>query len=190
MAAVDCWIDSTEALREHTWCLLRVSKDLRGDYRLEEQESRSCAGPGCRSLVTTHTVRFEVAPGECDEVPELDGLLEAAPFCNVFEDANPFDRAVHSAEVRWAPSGGGAVVGTMTGLTNAGTHRPPAAVRCEECSSFAHLEGRLCATIDGVQRLGGCELVAVYCLSARPNGWNGRLEGTLEGVVVRPCEDR
>jgi hypothetical protein len=188
MAMVDCWIDQTGALRDGTWCLLRVSKDLRGDYRLEELEERSCSGPECRSLMTTHTARLQVEPADCDEVPELDGLLEAAPFCNVFEDANPFDRAVHSAEVRWAPSGGGAVVGTMTGLTNAGTHRPPAAVHCEECSTFAHLEGRLCAAIDGVERLGGSELVVVYCLNARPNGWNGRLWGTLEGVVVRPCE--
>jgi hypothetical protein len=80
------------------------------------------------------------------------------------------------------------LIGQMSGVTNAGTHRSPANP-CEPCDQDGHMEGRLDAVVvDG--EFQGCRVLATYVINydTSDRAQDTAIVGTLEGVLISPCE--
>jgi hypothetical protein len=185
--------DDPKLMLEQRLCVSPLSKDLEGEIGRPEPERRQCDDPQCLTLTTLQPLRLAVRPSRqgCDQDPAaLQGGLEVTDLVHVFDgDAN--QRGFHSGDVRWA-SGSTLVLGRLSGITNAGTHRDPV-LACQECKAGGFLQGRLCASIVRAedQRLRGCQVFANYLLHAPDLAGDGipaqRVTGTLEGVLVCGC---
>jgi hypothetical protein len=82
------------------------------------------------------------------------------------------------------------VVGSMAGITNAGTHRIPVD-KCETCETQGHMEGRISGRVaKGMSAISGCRLFGSYVIKFDPSVdfISTPLEGTLEGVLVCRCK--
>ncbi len=123
----------------------------------------------------------------------LDGTLASGDLAHKFADADGNRRGVHEGTFRWNGSGATAV-GTLRGVTNAGTHRAPAFDECQRCDNPGVMEGLLVGTIRKARdrRLVGCTIEAAYRLRFDPStdGGSGAVRGTLEGAIVCDCPDR
>jgi hypothetical protein len=173
-------------------CVSPVSKDLRGELVLVHSEPEECRALDCKTLETQHHLKLAVVAHDCDsEVAKLlDGTLASGDLAHKFADADGTHRGVHEGTFRWTGRGV-AVVGTLRGVTNAGTHRPPAFDECQKCDSPGVMEGLLVGTIRRApdRRLIGCTVQAIYKLrfDAATDGGHGAVEGTLEGAIVCDC---
>ena len=111
----------------------------------------------------------------------------------MYVDGDETRRGMHTATFSWRVQVG-LVQGTLSGLTNEGTHRAPAFDECQKCSDTGVMEGRLCGRLvrTAEPRLAGAQVVAAYRLrfDSSREGALGGVRGTLEGLVVRTCEPR
>jgi hypothetical protein len=173
-------------------CVSPVSKDLRGELVLIHSEPEECRPLECKTLETQHHLKLAVTAHDCDAkvAALLDGTLASGDLAHKFADADGTHRGVHEGTFRWNGRGV-AIVGTLRGVTNAGTHRPPAFDECQKCDNPGVMEGLLVGTIRKApdRRLIGCTVQAIYKLKfdAATDGGQGAVEGTLEGAIVCDC---
>jgi hypothetical protein len=190
---IPCFDDPKEILDTEV-CLFLVSKDLQGELHPVEAEIEQCAPRDCRTLKTVHVLQLNATRGPCDP-EEFTGLLNGAftvtDLTTAFLDGDGTLRGVHGGTFRWK-GGGARVSGSLSGLTNAGTHRGPIFDDCQPCDAPGYMEGRLCGRMDrrSDRRFVGCELVGTYRLRFEPSpeGGAGRIEGTLEAAVICRCK--
>jgi hypothetical protein len=173
---------------EEPICMQQVSKDLKGEFSVEKQEQLDCAEPPCVTLKGWITFGVEVMPHDpCDAVPAFDGTIEGELVFAYINDGH--GRGYHLGRFKWAGSAS-TLIGRMSGVTNAGTHRAPATAACEPCDPPGHMEGRLDAVVvDGEYQ--GCRVLATYVIDFDPGSRvqsTGLRGGTLEGVLICPCE--
>lgn len=190
---LDQCLDDAVRLWKQRVCLAPVSKDLRGELHLLERELQECKESDCATLKTDHVLKVEVHGHEpCDsELSKLlDGRLVVRRLVHAL-DGSGERRGMHAGGFRWV--GVGAVVeGRLAGMANEGTHREPLFRPCQECHERGVMEGRLCGRVIRASepRLVGCEVTAAYRIRFDPSeGFQDTgVEGTLEGLVVCPCE--
>jgi hypothetical protein len=95
-------------------------------------------------------------------------------------------RGYHIGKIEWR-AGGSTLIGQLSGVTNAGTHRRPLA-ECEPCDRRGHMEGRLDAVVvEGDHK--GCRVVAAYAIDFDPGTQvqSTHFLGALEGVLLCDC---
>lgn len=131
-------------------------------------------------------------PCDSEQGRLLDGTLEVEELVHVY-DGDATRRGFHSGEFRWRAEGT-LVVGELSGITNAGTHRRPAFdPSCQRCFAPGFMEGRFCGAIEETEeeRLRGCRIFGAYRLHFRETSGEGipeqELAGTLEGLIVCEC---
>jgi hypothetical protein len=183
------------SLLDRIVCVSPLSKDLEGELDLVHFERETCRTLRCKTLETQHHLKLAVSRHDCDSEAGglLDGTLASGDLAHKFADADGNRRGVHEGTFRWSGSGATAV-GTLRGVTNAGTHRPPAFDECQRCDNPGVMEGLLVGTIRRARdrRLVGCTIQAAYRLRFDPStdGGSGAVRGTLEGAIVCDCPDR
>lgn len=183
------WDDPCTLLRRAV-CHSSISKDVEGEFGNPTSESRVCREQECVTLTTDQQLTLKLGThAECDRVPELDGVIEVRDLVHVF-DTDGNGRGLHSGDLRWE-SAVGLILGRLSGITNAGTHRAPAFQACQRCRD-AVMEGQLCGTVclPREPRFADCRVVGAYRLRIDPsaNGLSAqRVVGTVEAVLVRPC---
>jgi hypothetical protein len=188
---VSCRADRAATLAEGVLCLDALSKDLEGELVPVAAEPEDCPELDCRTLVTTHLLRVELRRHDCDSElgSVLDGVLLVRNLTTVFAGANPQGRGVHAGDFLWRGHGF-RITGTLTGMTNVGTHREPAFEPVQRCDNPGVLEGRFCGQVRAAEpRLDGSQVTGVYRIrfEPTPEGGRGGVRGTLEGVVLRDC---
>jgi hypothetical protein len=170
---------------EERICMQAVSKDLRGDFVAAEQEEQRCKKPECVTLKGLVEFNVEVKPHDpCDAVPAFDGMIKGQLVFAYIDDGQ--GRGYHLGRFEW--TGASNLIGRMSGVTNAGTHREPAQP-CEPCDRLGHMEGRLDAVVvEGEYE--GCRVLATYVIDFDANRrvQDIPVYGTLEGVSICPCE--
>ena len=187
--------DHPERLYDTKVCLSTVSKDVRGDLRLLEDRPEECREEDCRTLKTIHVLYLEAAPGtgDCDSLGDtLNGRLYSKDLVHAFTNADTTLRGVHAGTFQWAGQGARAT-GTLSGISNAGTHRAEPFDPCQRCHEPGWMEGRLCGSIVQAtnQRLVGCQLIASYRMrleGAFFSDPSAAVRGTVEGLVVCDCD--
>ncbi len=183
---------SDGGLDERIVCLNSLSKDLEGELRLVESEKERCRELDCTTLETIHQLELRASRHDCDsEVGAvLDGTLHSGDLVHKFEDGDGLRRGVHEGSFRWKGAGALAI-GTLQGVTNAGTHRKPAFDECQRCDNPGVMEGLLLGTIRRARDRGliGCGVQAAYRLrfEASSKGGSGAVAGTLEGALICDC---
>lgn len=187
-------LDDPSRLWNERLCLEPVSKNMRGKLELLNRERQECEEPKCLTLKTDHLLRLEVRSHEpCDSElgQRLDGRLLVRELVHALTDGTGLGRGPHTGAFIWVGSGI-EIQGTMSGMTNVGTHREPVFEPCQECHNPGVMEGRLCGRITRSQQpeLIGCRVAAAYRIKFDPSeGFQDtEVEGTLEGVVVCGCE--
>jgi hypothetical protein len=194
MSDVTC-TDLTDAriLGDRVICLTAVSKDVKGELRLLDAERQRCETDRCETLKTDHLLVLEVMSHRpCDAVPALDGRFVVRRFVTAFADGSGTRRGLHTGEFAWIGNGL-RLAGTMSGLTNEGTHREPAFdPACQKCDSTGVLEGRLCGRVvrSADPALLGTVVTAAYRFrfDASEDAGDTAVQGTIEGLLVEACE--
>jgi hypothetical protein len=190
-----CAEGSRDILERHI-CLSAMSKNAKGELKPLQHDLERCAKLRCVTLKTIHFVQLKVVTNKpCDSATGrlLDGALTIRNLATAFEGGDGTRRGIHEGDFVLK---GNAIVasGTMSGITNAGTHRPPVFKPCQTCDAKGFMEGRFCGTVRRAERkqLIGCQVIGTYRFHFDPNkqeGGRGTIEGTLEGEVVCPCPD-
>jgi hypothetical protein len=176
-------------------CLHELSKDAEGQLSRPEGQHHVCPEDDCRTLTTDQDLELSLRSHDCDsDVGRLfDGRLRSVDLATIYVDGDGTRRGMHTATFSWRTQAG-LVLGTLSGLTNEGTHRAPAFNECQKCSETGVMEGRLCGRLVRTTepRLAGAQVVAAYRLlfDSSSEGALGGVRGTLEGLVVRSCEPR
>jgi len=192
--ATQC-LDDPATILQKEFCLSPLSKDLvSGTLQLTDSKAHQCQKPVCKTLKTVHHLTVKVtahAPCDSHAGALLDGLLEVARLVTVF-DQDGGHRGFHAGDFVWKGAGSTQVTGRMSGITNAGTHRAPAFSDCQKCDDKGVMEGRLCGQITSTSTpaINGCQVVAAYRIKFDPGstGGQGAFRGTLEGVIICPCQ--
>lgn len=169
-------------------CMWRVSKDWRGEFRVGDRDRQECQKPGCVTL-KAH-VRFESklrGHRPCDSVvsADLDGQIEGEIVFSHIEDGQR--RGCHVGRIEWQGQNS-RLVGSMSGTTNAGTHRRPL-MDCERCEEPGHMEGFMEAVVVEGERK-GCRVCATYMIEFDASvGWQDTaFRGAIEGVLICDCQ--
>jgi hypothetical protein len=188
--------DDPPQVYEKNVCLHAVSKDAKGDLRLLERRDDECPPERCRTLKTIHLLYLSVNPSGpeqgCDsqQSAALNGRLYVRDLAQVFTDGDPTRRGFHAGTFRWIGTGA-AATGTVSGISNAGTHRKDPFEPCQRCHAPGWMEGRFCGTITRAvdAHLVGCQLIGTYRLRMEPSAFEqgGDVVGTLEGLIVCRC---
>jgi hypothetical protein len=166
-------------------CMQAVSKDLTGEFFDEKQERQTCAKPPCVTLKGWLKFKVQVTPhAPCDAVAAFDGAISGELVFAYIKEGH--GRGYHLGRFEWAGSRS-TLIGRMSGVTNAGTHRAPAAP-CEDCDRGGHMEGRLDAVVVRGEHE-GCRVLATYVIDFDPGFeiQGTAVHGTLEGVSICPC---
>jgi hypothetical protein len=187
--------DRPEDIRDTEMCLASLSKNLEGELRLLDRDLEQCAQPRCITLKTLHYLRMNVKTNDpCDSEPgrQLDGVFQVRDLTHAFMDGDGNRRGFHGGNFRWTGSGLLAV-GSISGITNAGTHREPVFDPCQRCEAPGYMEGRFCGIVRRAQdqALVGCQSIGTYRFRFDPSsgGGEGAIRGTLEGGIVCSCQD-
>ena len=170
-------------LYEEQVCTWEVSKCLRGNFTVNEQEEQECGDPLCVTIKAMVEFKIEATPRSSYNT----WLSEAfdGPICGEMVCAyshNGSDRGYHWGKFEWHGSAS-RLIGKMSGVANAGTYRG-----CGPCDRSGHMEGRLDAVVvDGKHE--GCRVLASYVINLDKNSGaqNTRVDGVLEGVAIHPC---
>ena len=173
--ATQC-LDDPATILQKEWCVSALSKDLSGTLTLVDSKTHQCHTPTCKTLKTVHTVKVTVvahAPCDSQAAHALDGDLGVGKLITAF-DQDGTHRGVHAGDFVWHGAAGIQVTGRMSGVTNVGSHRPPAFPACQKCDDRGVMEGRLCGQIVEPEQ---------SCAQRLPGG--GRLSDQ-----VRPGDDR
>jgi hypothetical protein len=170
-------------------CMWVVSKDLRGEFTFTNLEDQECRRTSCMTHKGQLILKVRVMPHfPCDAVASraFDGDIKSELVFAYIE--NGYGRGYHLGRLEWYGSTSH-LMGRMSGVTNAGTHRNPLAPY-ESCDRRGHIEGRLDAVVvDGDHK--DCRVIATYVIDFDPSlkAAGSGLLGTLEGVLICPCED-
>jgi hypothetical protein len=169
-------------------CRINISKNWDGLFKLERSDTQECRDPQC--VTAKNMIQFESSRIQrnqpCDSVNAggLDGIIGGNIVFSYID--NGLRRGYHKGKFEWT-GGASKLIGQMTGVTNAGTHRPPF-MQCEQCEERGHMEGCLKAVVIEGQHT-GCRVVATYVLlfdaGADPHGSGFR--GAIEGVLICDC---
>jgi hypothetical protein len=186
--------DDPRYIRDERMCLFAISKDAKGALRLEDAEVEECEQRKCKTLKTVHLLELKLTahrPCDAREARTLSGSLVSRDLTSAFVNGDGKLRGFHGGTFRWQGASLLAT-GTLSGVTNAGTHRKPFDPACQECNAPGFMEGRFCGVIRRApdRTLVGCNLIGIYKLRvADPSskGGEGPLQGVIEGVVVCPC---
>jgi hypothetical protein len=181
-------------LLERTICLSALSKNLKGELKPLHRALERCVKLKCRTLKTIHFLEFRVltnAPCDSPSGKLLDGEFIVRNLITAFENGDGTRRGIHEGDFIWKGKGALAV-GSISGITNAGTHRAPIFKACQTCDAKGFMEGRFCGTIRQAQRanLRGCQVIGTYRFHFDPGkdqGGQGAITGTLEGEIVCAC---
>ena len=169
-------------------CLHVVSKNIRGEFRIEQADNQDCEPTDCTTVKHYSQSRMEITPGPCDSDLSreiLSGQAEGEAVA-AFRDSNPDDRGGHTGRFKWAGQGAD-LYARLRGIINAGTHRDPLK-ECEECHTPNHAEGWVrAAIIDGSHE--GCRVAANYAMTIRRNDEGGEFMGTMEGLLICQCSE-
>ena len=191
-------LENPKALWDNPICLTPVSKNVRGDLRLMERERQTCKkkkAKDCLTLKTDHVLKLDVkAHDPCDSKASalLDGTFLVRRLITAFMDGSGENRGLHTGFFNWIGDGA-RVRGSLSGMTNVGTHRQPVFDPCQQCHAPGYMEGRLCGRIVKAKddRLRGCKVTASYRFLFDPS--KGAIDtgvtGTIEGLVVCPCKE-
>jgi len=187
-----------DTLLTETYCLDEVSKNVDGEVLVLDADQKTCPNPVCEPLTLVQYLRLTLHSADCDSSlgAVLDGLIRVRNLTTVFTGPDEHLRGVHAASFYWRPSGGGRIRGELEGITNAGTARPPAFPRCDECEACRQdglLTGHLFGTGTSVPGIPvpDFNLEAVYRLAWDPLATvpsTAPVNGTLEGVIIMPCQ--
>jgi hypothetical protein len=165
-------------------CIWPVSKDLRGELGVADQERQQCSKSTLKGHVTLKAQVHHHAPGDSIISRPLDGEMEGEIVFAYIDDGEV--RGYHIGKVEWR-AGGSTLIGQLSGVTNAGTHRRPLP-DWELRDPRGHMEGRLDAVVtEGEHK--GCRLVAAYAIDFDPGTQirSTHFLGTLEGVLLCDC---
>lgn len=189
----DYCMDDPAKIFEALMCLNALSKNARGEFSPADAGLQICEEPSCKTLKTVQVFKVEVFGNpRCDSAlgALFDGVFLVEQFISAYEDGDGNNRGMHSGDFRWESS---SVVaeGRISGVTNAGTHRPPVFDRCQPCDARGYMEGRFCGRVVDTRHaeLEGCYLLDTYCFRFDPTrgGIDGATEGTFEGELICPC---
>ncbi len=190
---VQC-IDDPATILQKDWCLSALSKDLSGTLQLTDSKSHQCHTPPCKTLKTVQLVKIKVVghpPCDSAAAKVLDGTITIDRLVTVY-DQDATHRGFHAGDFVWQGAAGLQVIGRISGVTNVGSHRPPAFPACQKCDDKGVMEGRLCGQITSTTgtALNGCQVFADYRIRFEPSaaGGQGALSGTLEGVIICSCQ--
>lgn len=189
------FLDDPKRLYDERFCLLPVSKNVKGKLDRMHFERQECKDPECVTLKVHQSLRLRVdAHDPCDSDPStcLDGNLVSTNLVHALYDGQGRNRGPHTADITWTGQGC-VVVGQISGMTNVGTHREPPFDPCQECHAPGWMEGRLCGRIVRAENddLLGCLVVGAYRFQYEPSDEcdDAEFVGTIEAVIVCPCED-
>jgi hypothetical protein len=188
--------EGSRDILEREICLSALSKNLEGELRPLQAERERCPRLRCLTLKTIHFVHLRASTNRpCDSRSGqlLDGDLSVRNLVSAFEAGDGTRRGIHQGDFIWRGKGLVAI-GTLSGITNAGTHRAPIFKPCQTCDAKGFMEGRFCGTIRRSERrqLLGCQLIGTYRFEFKPSrgeGGQGGIRGTLEGEIVCACPD-
>ena len=190
--------DSPTYILDQSFCLSPLSKKTPqedpGKLRLVLHDEETC--DGCRTLKTVHQLELRLESGgddRCDAGPArvLDGRLYVCDLTHALANADFFERGFHGGNFTWVGQKVLAI-GTLSGITNAGTHHAPVFEPCQVCNEPRFMEGRFCGVIrrSADPALLGCQLFGTYRLrfddSLRDQ--ETPIRGVLEGLIVCECE--
>jgi hypothetical protein len=179
-------LDPTHHYKEPI-CMIRVSKDWNGEIMVPEEDTQRCSDPRCTTVKGLIKIESTVQRHRrCDSVAAggLDGDIAGLFAFNHIDSGH--GRGYHIGKIDWL-GGGSKLIGRMTGITNAGTHRLPL-MQCERCEEPGHMEGCLEAVVVVGQHK-GCRLIATYAIEFDPGvtPQPTAFRGTLEGVLICDC---
>jgi hypothetical protein len=188
--------DGSAYILDQTMCLYVISKDApEGLLRTVLHEPEPCRERNCETFKTVHQLDLPLQPGPCDPDREhRNGRLYSCDLTHAF-DRDPRGRGFHGGTFTWADQGFLAS-GTLSGITNAGTHREPIFdPACQHCDEPHVMEGRFCGIIrrSADPALLGCQVFGAYRLRLHLKPEQDLTEpefgvgGVLEGVIVCEC---
>jgi hypothetical protein len=189
---VQCF-DDPNAILEQPVCLNVLSKDVKGTLALNLSQVHACAQPQCKTLKTAHTLKLNpISHAPCDSAfaHALGGTFVVDRLVTAF-DQDGMHRGFHAGDFVWQATPTIQILGRMSGMTNEGTHRPPAFSNCQTCDAHGVMEGRLCGRLIAfnLPAISGCQLIAAYRIKFDPSttGGTGAVVGVIEGMVICPC---
>ncbi len=169
-------------------CLHVVSKNLRGEFRIQQADNQDCETTDCTTLKHYSQIRMQIDSADCDSDVSreiLNGMAEGEGVA-AFRDSNPDDRGGHTGRLKWAGDGAD-LYARFRGVLNAGTHRDPLQ-ECERCKTENHAEGWIRAAVVGGSHE-GCRVAAMYAMTIDRGGDGGTFLGTLEGLLICQCSE-
>lgn len=190
MATIASCPDASEIL-DKRFCLENLSKNARGELRLSSGDREKCGEPRCVTFKTTHVLKVEAKSGPCDSSlgKHFDGTFVVEKLATAFQ-IDGEHRGCHAGDFTWHGTGVTAK-GSITGITNAGTHRRPIFDPCQECHAPGFMEGLFCGTVveTTIGELRECQIKGTYRFRFDPSigAQSTSIEGVLEGVVICPC---
>jgi hypothetical protein len=193
--------DSPTYILEQPMCLFPLSKETDperlGELRLVFTDEETC-DDGCHTRKTIHQLELPLRSSNNDRCDSpkarlLDGRLQVCDLTHALADADFDGRGWHGGTFTWL---GQRLVatGTLSGITNAGTHRKPVFdPACQECHQPTFLEGRFCGVIRRATAdpaLIGCQVFGAYRLQFEGSlrEQSTRIRGVLEGLIVCECQ--
>ena len=168
-------------------CLHDVSKELRGEFRVQQADNQDCEAADCTTLKHYSEFKMEIAPGPCDSQASasLSGVARGQVVA-AFGDSNVGNRGGHTGRFEWQGQSSG-LYGRLRGIVNACTHHDPV-VQCLECHTPDHADGWIRAAIfEGDHE--GCRVAANYSMTIARTDDGGSFEGTMEGVIICQCAE-
>ena len=192
MAPIVCF-DDPKAILEKRFCLSNLSKNVKGEVALEVSKGQKCVKPKCATLRTSNVFKLSLGNNTCDSpvAKDFNGGLSVNNLATAYQ-ADGMHRGFHAGDFVWTGANGLKVEGRMSGMTNEGTHRTPIK-DCQKCDEVGIMEGRLCGSVTATNNpvLKGCQVIAAYRLKfdATVKGAQGVAFGTIEGVIICPCQD-
>jgi len=200
--------DSPAYILDQTMCLYEISKETTREDRAELRrvllDQEECRERECKTIKTIHQLELPLRGVRqregCDHplAERLDGRLYSCDLTHALNEvdlAARVGRGFHGGGFTWTGNGVYAT-GTLSGITNAGTHRGPAfEPACQECSAPGFMEGRFCGVIrrSADPALLGCQVFGTYRLRFEhvltdPEVDRNPVTGAvLEGVIVCEC---
>ena len=193
MAKHEGSLDSAAQLLKLRACLNPLSKNADGELNLLDAQRHECKEDKCVTLTTEHVMQLELStnkPCDSETGQRFDGKFVVRQLVTVLDQGVGEGRGMHSGDFQWRAADV-MVEGTITGMTNVGTHRKPVFSECQICHDPGYMEGRLVGKVTRAadESLVGCEVTAAYRLRFDPSkGFQSTAtQGTVEGLVVTPC---
>jgi len=194
--------DSPTYILDQSMCLFPLSKETDrerlGELRLVFVDQETC-DDDCRTLKTIHELDLPLQSSQndhCDSAKArlLDGRLHVCDLTHALANGDFNERGFHGGNFTWL---GQRLVatGTLSGITNAGTHRRPVFdPACQDCYQPTFMEGRFCGVIRRAAAdptLIGCQVFGTYRLQFEGSlrEPSTRIRGVLEGLVVCECQE-